>query len=109
MRDVNLLLQDIMDSIESIKKHLPDDFETFQDNELINVFVIHHLSVIGEAVTKLPIDLKNTYPEIEWKNIVAMRNILVHSYYKVGLEYVWNVAINDLGLLQKLIKTILDI
>lgn len=109
MRDANLLLHDILDSIEGIYRHIPIDFEAFQNNELVSIFVIHHLSIIGEAVAKLPIELRDSNPEIEWKNIVAMRNILVHSYYKVGLEYVWNVATNDLELLKKHIITILEI
>ena len=58
--------------------------------------MVYHLQVIGEAVTQLSDEFRSQYPDLPWRAIAAMRNALVHAYFRVDLDEVWNVVKNDL-------------
>jgi uncharacterized protein with HEPN domain len=76
-------------------------------DELLQVWVVHHLVVIGEAAAKLgprPPDESH----IDWPAIVGMRNILVHRYFGIDLEAVWRVVEWDLGPLEAELRRLLD-
>lgn len=66
---------------------------------------IRCLEVIGEAVKKLPALIKNKYPEIEWKKIAGMRDVLIHDYFGVDNNLVWSIIKKDLPTLKNQIKT----
>ena len=66
------------------------------------------LEVIGEAVKNLPAGYKRNYPEIEWREIAAMRNKLIHEYFGVIMERVWDTAKNDIPKLKKQILELLE-
>lgn len=61
--------------------------------------VLHNLAVVGEAVTKLPSEVKNTMTDIEWRKITGLRNIVVHEYFGVDEQIVWDIVTNKLGTL----------
>ena len=71
------------------------------------VWVIHHLQIIGEAATKLSERLRAEYPEVPWDQLVGMRHVLVHGYFHVDLDVVWAVLEKDLAPLRQSIETIL--
>ena len=54
--------------------------------------VIRRIEVIGEAVKNIPAELKEKYPDIPWKRIAGMRDILIHGYFSVDLNLTWKVA-----------------
>jgi len=68
--------------------------------------VIREFEIIGEAAGKLSDALKYRYPEVNWKDIKDFRNILVHEYFGIDLEIVWNVICDDLPILHSTIKDI---
>lgn len=82
-------LADILSAITKIKERVTGGFEAFQRDEMLQVWVIHHLQVIGEAARGVSQPVKNLHPEVPWPQIVALRNILVHEYFGLNMGQVW--------------------
>ncbi len=96
MRDPYERLRDVQEAILHILKYTSQGSDSFYQDELVQTWVIHHLEIIGEAVRTIPQDFRNLHPEIPWKQMNAMRNILVHIYFEVNLDRVWAVVERDL-------------
>lgn len=108
MRSGRERLIDILDAIEKIERYVARGKKAFDSEELLQVWIIHHLQTVGEAASKLDRDLQDNYPEIPWAEIIAMRNILVHDYFAVDLDEVWVAAQRDIPKLKNGILEILD-
>ncbi|MBO8182557.1 MAG: DUF86 domain-containing protein [Archaeoglobus sp.] len=102
-------LEDILSSIQEIGEFTEGmDFEKFvKDRKTVNA-VIRSLEVMGEAVKKIPSDLRNKYPEIPWKYIAGMRDKLIHEYHGVDLEIVWKVVEMEIPPLKPKFEKILE-
>jgi uncharacterized protein with HEPN domain len=107
VRDDRERLRDILEAIDRINKYLPPEPERFAEDELLQVWVVHHIQILGEACSSLSTEFVRQHAEIPWPQIVEMRNILVHEYFRVDLNIVWSVAHNDLPSLKKQILAIL--
>ncbi len=85
-------VQDILTSIQEIEEFTEYmEFEDFvEDKKTVNA-VIRSLEVMGEAVKKIPPDIRDKYPEVPWKYIAGMRDKLIHEYHGVDLGIVWKV------------------
>lgn len=106
-RDFTLFIEDIKESCEAIFEYVKDmDIEEFKNDRKTYSAVIREFEIIGEAVKHLPSEIKEHYNEIEWRDIVDFRNILVHEYFGVDYEIVWNTIKYDLAPLYKVIKKI---
>ena len=88
MRDEEERLQDILEAISQIEKYAVQGKEEFQQNELVQIWIIHHLQIIGEASNNLSQKLIANYPQVPWAEIIAFRNILVHEYFRIDLQAV---------------------
>ena len=88
MRDDRERLFDILEAIERIEKYTSRGRSVFDEDELIQTWVLHHLQIIGEAVRALSPDTTSRSDEIEWSKIIGMRNILVHNYFSIDAEIV---------------------
>jgi uncharacterized protein with HEPN domain len=97
-------LGDILLAIAKIKERTAGSLDAFEHDEMLQVWVIHHLQVIGEAARGLSQGVKNRCPEVQWPQIVALRNILVHEYFGLNLHQVWTMAHKDLPELEKQIQ-----
>ena len=84
------------------------NFEDFSDNELIQDGVIRNLEIIGEAVKNLPDDIKKDYSEVEWRKIAGLRDILIHAYFGVDLEVIWDIVKNKVSELKGMVREILS-
>ena len=90
-------IKDILNCIEHIKLYTHDlTFDGFSNNFMAVEACLYNIQVIGEAVTKLPADIKENMPEIPWTLIKGMRNRLIHEYFGTDLTVVWNVITNEL-------------
>jgi uncharacterized protein with HEPN domain len=107
MRDDRVRLLDIQEAIERIEKYARQGQEAFEQEELIQTWIVHHLQIIGEAARALSSDLKDQHSEMPWSKIIGMRNILVHDYFGVDVDVAWAVVERDLPGLKLQIETIL--
>ncbi len=90
-------LNDILESISDIREFVMGmTLDTFtNDRKTVNA-VIRSLEVIGEAVNKIPQDIRDRYPETHWQEMIGMRNRLIHEYFGVDLNIVWQTIEEDL-------------
>jgi len=107
MRDDRQRLVDILDAIDRIRRHTGAGRAAFEGDELIQVWVLHHLQLIGEAARRLSEEVRTRHPEIPWAAIVALRNFLVHDYFAVNLDIVWKVVDRDLPALRNQVEAAL--
>jgi len=107
MRDDRRRLLDIAEAIERIEKYASEGREAFEDDELIQNWILHHLQVIGEAARAISDELKNEHDEMPWQQIVGMRHILVHRYFEVDTDLIWSVVEDDVPALKQQIELIL--
>ena len=107
MRDDRICLQDILEAIEQIEKYATRGRAVFDQDELVQTWIIHHLLIIGEAACGLSADFRKRHPERGWAEAVGRRNILIHRYFGIELELVWPVVENDLPVLKRMIQDIL--
>jgi uncharacterized protein with HEPN domain len=104
-RDYRLFLDDILEAVERIRRYTSEmDYETFKGDTRTQDAVVRNLEVIGEAARSLPDDVKARAPEIEWRKIVGLRNILVHEYFGASLPIIWDVVVNKLDILRAACK-----
>lgn len=107
MRSDKDRLLDILEAINNIEKYLKNNQERFFEDELIQVWVVHHLQIIGEAANNLSDDLINQYDYIPWTKIIAFRNIIVHEYFRVDLQVVNKIIQENLKELKQQIEEII--
>jgi uncharacterized protein with HEPN domain len=107
MRSERERLLDILEAIERIEKYAEEGKDAFEADELIQTWIVHHITIIGEACRTLPDDFQARYANIPWADIVGMRNILVHHYFGIDTEAVWSVVERDLPELKLNIQAIL--
>lgn len=98
---------DIAEAIERIERYASKGREAFEDDELIQNWIIHHLQVIGEAARAISDELKDGHDEMPWQQIVGMRHILVHRYFEVDTDLIWSVVEDDVPVLKQQIELIL--
>lgn len=107
-RELELYLRDIEDSISMVEQFLDGvpkaDFMKLPEKQAA---VVRKMEVIGEAIKQLPMRFRNMHPHIPWKEIAGMRDKLIHGYFGVNLDMVWDAAKNDLPELKRDIKKLL--
>jgi len=108
MRDPAERLRDMLEAIARIDRYAARGRAAFDADELIQTFIVHHLLILCEAAYKLPADFCSAHPTVPWTQIQGMRHILVHDYFRVDLDIVWNVVANDLPGLKGQLETILQ-
>ena len=82
-------------------------FETFQRDPMRIDAVLCNLGIVGEASKRISISLRRKYPDVEWRKISGLRDILVHEYFGVQLELVWDVLQTKLPRLKEQVSNIL--
>lgn len=109
LRDYKVYLEDILEGLSKIKRYTAGIHldEILRDEKTFDA-VIRNLEIIGEAVKHLPDQVRNENPEIDWKSIAGLRDILIHEYFGVDPEIILDVVKNKLPFLEKQVKKILE-
>lgn len=108
MRHEPAFLQDILSAcrkIEGIVAATEED--VFLKDEVLTAAVLHHLTVIGEAISRLPVELRERHPEVPWRQIIAVRHRIVHAYFDLDWQILWNAATGDIPELRRQVLDIL--
>ena len=108
MRSDRERLLDILEAIDRIDAYKGSDRSDFDTDELLQVWIVHHLQIIGEAASRLSDELRNRHTEVPWGQMIGMRHILVHGYFEVDAEIVWNAAQVNLAQLKQQVEAILS-
>jgi uncharacterized protein with HEPN domain len=108
MRDDGVYLRHILDAIGKIESYVAVGRDVFMSTSHWQDAVIRQLEIVGEATKNLSRDLRSRHPDIPWRRIAGLRDILIHDYMGVRLAAVWEVTQTDLPILKKQIRNILD-
>ena len=101
-------LRHILDELHYLLKSSQDlAKEQFETDETLKRAFVRSIEIIGEASKKIPPDFKERHPDIEWRAIAGMRDRLIHHYFGVDYDIVWDVVINKLPLLKSQVDDIL--
>lgn len=108
-RDLRDYLQDMLETIDIAQQFVTGmTFTDFQADQKTVFAVIRAIEVIGEAAKQIPLSTREQYPEMPWKSITGMRDKLIHSYFGVNLEVLWDTVQEDLMQLRPVISKMLQ-
>lgn len=108
-RDYVLFLEDILQSITKIEEYTKNfTYEEFREDEKTIDAVVRNFEIIGEAVNNIPKSLKEEYPHVEWKEAVGFRNVMIHEYFGVDTDAVWETVNNNLPAFKEKISNVKD-
>lgn len=107
MRDDRARLEDILQAIASIARYAVRGRPAFDRDELVQSWMVYHLTLIGEAAARLSPEVRHRHPEIPWPRVIGMRNILIHGYFAIDLEEVWETVEQRVPALQNQVQAIL--
>ncbi len=100
-RDASLFLDDILDACRKIRRYTvnltPEQFRS--DDKTIDA-VVRNLEVIGEAAKKLPDEFRDQIRDVEWHRIAGLRDILIHEYFGIDVEIIWDIVQNKVPALE---------
>jgi len=109
-KDDTVYLQHVLDAINTIEEYLQGvNEEKFKATRLLQDGVIRQIEIIGEAVRHISKDTRKKYREIPWQDIAGMRDKLIHDYFGVDIEKVWDTAREDLSVLKEQVIGILKV
>jgi len=106
LHDQTAYLNDIRDSCSRIIEYAKDQtFESFITDRMRFDAVVRNIQIIGEAAKKLSDEERSKYPDIPWRDIIDMRNIVTHDYANIDPREVWAVAVEDVPQLLEQLET----
>lgn len=92
MKNDKVYLHHILECIENIESYIPNGESDFFSSKLIQDAVIRNLEIVGEATKRISRDLREQHPEVPWREMAGLRDVLIHNYFGVDNEIVWNVV-----------------
>ncbi|MGK7893623.1 MAG: DUF86 domain-containing protein [Xenococcus sp. (in: cyanobacteria)] len=101
-------MRDIQEANSKIEKYAIQGKVEFLANELIQGWTLLQLQIIGEAARSMSVQTKEKHPEINWRDIIDFRNLLIHEYFRVDLQIVWQILEQEIPTLKQQINSILQ-
>jgi uncharacterized protein with HEPN domain len=101
------LLVDIRTAIDILIRYTPKDRTAFDNDLPIQSLMLRYIQIVGEAAWRISDSVKTAHPQIPWRRIAAIRHVVVHDYFRVDLNQVWNVATIHIPVLQPQIDAVI--
>jgi len=109
MRDFKLFLKEILDAIEAIESFVQDmSLDQFELDDKTSSAVIRKLEIIGEATKNIPAEIRQNYSPVPWKEMAGMRDKLIHFYFGINYNLVWQAIKNRLPQIKPVIRQIIE-
>ena len=106
-RPIDLLLNDILESIDKVEQYTQGmSFDEFSSDQKSIDAVVRNLEIIGEAANRLPDDFKEKHSSVEWYKVVGLRNRIIHEYFGIDLQIIWQIVHADLPSLRQTLSRI---
>lgn len=107
IKDDSVYLRHILDAISRIEEYTrSSEYEAFMNDHLVQDAVIRQIEIIGEATKRLSNEIREKHSHMPWKDIAGMRNKLIHDYFGIDLDAVWDTIQKDIPFLKTEIKKI---
>jgi uncharacterized protein with HEPN domain len=108
MKDDRLYLLHVSECIAYIQEFTAHGKEAFLADRKTQDAVLRNLHTLSESVQRVSVDLKRKYPTVEWREVAAFRNVIVHDYLGIDLHQIWDIIERDLPVLKGQVEAILD-
>jgi uncharacterized protein with HEPN domain len=106
-RETRLFLDDIVECCDKIGRYtLGLTFEAFRDADLVVDAVTRNLELIGEASKRVPEDLRGRYPDVPWRKMAGLRDVVVHGYFRVDVQLLWDIVQRDVPVVRHKVAAI---
>lgn len=90
----------MLEAIDRIEQRTRDGKEVFYNDPMIQVWVVHHLEIVGEAAKGLSEAFRKSHSRVPWKEVVRARDRLIHGYWTIELDAIWAIVDRDLPVLK---------
>lgn len=108
-RSWRLFLEDILEASDRVLRYSKGmDPTTFSADEMAYDAVLRNLQIIGEAAKAVPADVRQAHPEVDWKGMAGLRDVLAHAYFGLDDETLWDVVTTKVPQLRNQVRRILD-
>ncbi len=108
-RDYRVFLDDILESTGKVLEYVDglSAAQFFADRKTVEA-VVWNLQIIGEAAKNVPEEIRSRYPQVPWRDMAGLRDIIVHQYFGIKLDLIWKVIQSDLPRLEEQMRSILE-
>ena len=107
-RDCRIYLDDILTAVDHALDYTEGySLDKLRDDHKTLDAVVRNLEIIGEAAKSIPLELREQYPQIEWQKLAGFRDVLIHQYFGIDVEIIWDVVINKLPPLRDAIRNLI--